>query len=99
MFDSLAYNYLILRSFEICNFRNMGVYVHFKTVDLSSLKFHYLHKTKYIRESGIRPNFSIDDNGNVYIVFNFNFSGRRECYGGAYQVLIIKQCKELINCC
>ena len=46
MFDNLAYDDLILRSFEICNFHNMGVYVHFKTVDLSSLKFHHFICTK-----------------------------------------------------
>ena len=42
MFDNLACDDLILRSFKICNFRNMGVYFHFKTVDLSSLKFHHV---------------------------------------------------------
>ena len=38
MFDHLAFDYLILRSFKICNFHNIRVYFHFKTVDLSSLK-------------------------------------------------------------
>ena len=38
MFDNLAFDYLILRSFKICNFHNIRVYFHFKTVDLSSLK-------------------------------------------------------------
>ena len=48
----------------------------------------------------MRSNFSIEDNGNMYIVLNFNFSGK-ECCGGAYRGfnLVIKQCKELINCC
>ena len=40
MFDNLAYDDLILRSFKICNFGNMRVYFRFKTVDLNSLKFH-----------------------------------------------------------
>ena len=42
MFDNLVFDYLILRSFKICNFHYIGVYFHFKTVDLSSFKFHHL---------------------------------------------------------
>ena len=46
MFDNLAFDYLILRSFKICNFHNIGVYFHFKTVDLSSFKFHHFICTR-----------------------------------------------------
>ena len=90
MFDSLAYDYLILRSFEICNFRNMGVYVHFKTVDLSSLKFHHFICTR----QNILENVACD------LIFPLRTmvtcmscltsisAGRKECCSGAYQVLI-----------
>ena len=49
----------------------------------------------------MQPNFFIEDNGNVYIVFNFNFSGKKGllCWCISGFNLIIKQCKELINCC
>ena len=55
MFDNLAYDDLILGSFEICNFWNIGVYFHFKRVELTSLKIpsFYFHKTKYIGQSGM----------------------------------------------
>ena len=46
MFDNLVYVDLTLRSFEICDFRNMGVYFHFKTVDLSSLTFRHFISTR-----------------------------------------------------
>ena len=38
MFDNLAYDDSILRSLKICNFRNIGVYFRFKTVDLNSIQ-------------------------------------------------------------
>ena len=88
MFDNLAYADLILRSFKICNFRNIEVYFRFKTVDLNSLQFHYFICTRQKYISGMLPNFSFEDNGNMYIVFDFNFSGKKVLFGGAYQVLI-----------
>ena len=50
VFDNLAYNDFILLSLKICNFRNIGVYFRFKTVDLNSVKIlsFYFHKTKSV---------------------------------------------------
>ena len=38
VFDSLTNDNFIVQSLKICNFRNVGVYFHFKTVDLNSIK-------------------------------------------------------------
>ena len=46
MFNNLAYDDLIFRSFKICNFHNIGGLFSLETVDLSSLKFHHFICTR-----------------------------------------------------
>ena len=90
MFDNLAYDDLILRSFKICNFGNMRVYFHFKTVDLRSLKFHPLICTRQniLGKVACNLSFSLRTMVTCISCLTSISVGRRGCCGCAYQVLI-----------
>ena len=90
MFDNLAYDDLILRSFEICNFRDMGAYFHFKTVDLSSLKFHPFICTRQniLNKVACDLLFPLRTVVSCISCLTSISVGRRKCCVGAYKVLI-----------
>ena len=84
MFDNLVYDDQILRSYEICNFRNMGVYFHFKTVDLSSLKIHHF----ICKRQNILDKVACDLIFPLRTMVTCISCLTSICGGGAYQVLI-----------
>ena len=100
-FNNLAYDDLILRSFEICNFRNLGVYFHFKTVDLSSVKFHRFISTRQniLNKVACDLIFPLRTMVTCISCLTSISLGRRDVVVHIGFHLIIKQCKELLNCC